>query len=139
MQVIRKCNTRQKPWRHNGQLTSNWILSFKKYHNGKKDAKKLIYVLLTGIPMKHLNLVQLLQTTASRVLTRKRKYDTPGLRLLHWLPIHFIIDFKMLTLVFKALAPQYLFHMFVSYEPAQPLRSSGTCLLVTTRASMKIG
>lgn len=57
--------------------------------------------------------LQLVQNTAPRLLSGTRKYDavTPILSALHWLPIKFRIDFKILLFVYKALnnlAPQYL-------------------------------
>ena len=45
------------------------------------------------------------QNNAARVLARVRKYDhiTPILRQYHWLPVQKRIEYKILTLVFKAL------------------------------------
>ncbi len=43
-------------------------------------------------------------------MERKREQITPILASLHWLPVHFRIDFKVLVLVYKSLkglAPSY--------------------------------
>ncbi len=71
------------------------------------DAKKLIHVLsvYTGLPKGSLVKLQLIQNAAARVLMKlkKREHTTPVLMELHWLPVHQRIDYKILTLVYKAL------------------------------------
>ena len=55
-----------------------------------------------------------------------------GLSLLHWLPVRFRIDFKILMFVFKilnGLAPQYLAELIHVHKSARALRSSNELLL----------
>ena len=49
--------------------------------------------------------LQSVQNTAARIGTVTKKFDhiTPVLFQLHWLPVHFLILFKVLLLVYKAL------------------------------------
>ena len=98
--------------------------------------------LLTGMSKKNLRKLQLVQNTAARVLTGTRKYDhiTPVLAKLHWLPVHFRIDFKVLLLTFKALngqAPEYLGGLLFPYTPARSLRSSDKLLLKVPKTRLK--
>lgn len=63
---------------------------------------------------------------------RLLKWFTPVLASLHWLPVCFRIDFKILFITFKAingLAPDYIFDIWTPYEPSCGLRSSGRGLL----------
>jgi len=69
--------------------------------------------LLAVCPVYAINKLQLVQNAAARVLTRSKKKDhiTPILSSLHWLPIKFRINYKVLLLTYKALtglAPVYL-------------------------------
>ncbi len=60
--------------------------------------------------------------------TRKSEHITPVLRSLHWLPVTFRIDFKVLLLVYKSLnglGPKYMADMLTEYKPNRPLRSLG--------------
>ncbi len=60
---------------------------------------------MCGCPASSINKQQIVQNTVARVLTRSIKYDhiTPILQFLHWLPIKFRIDYKILLLTYKAL------------------------------------
>ena len=66
-----------------------------------------------GIDQVALKRLQLVQNAAARLLsgTKKREHITPVLASLHWLPVKFRIDFKVLLFVFKtchSLSPSYL-------------------------------
>ena len=65
--------------------------------------------------------------------TRKRDHISPVLASLHWLPVKFRIEFKILLLTYKALlgqAPSYLQELIVPYYPTRTLRSLNAGLLV---------
>src|SRR4029434_7281077 len=65
---------------------------------------------------------------------------TPVYKSLHWLPVSFIIDIKILLLVYKSLhshAPEYMSDMLSRYTPSRSLRSSGTEHLTVPKARTK--
>ena len=69
--------------------------------------------LLYGLPAYQLNKLQRVQNAAARLIFQESKYChvRPLLYNLHWLPVKFRIDFKILLLTYKAingLAPFYL-------------------------------
>src|SRR4029434_6075359 len=67
----------------------------------------------------------------------KRAHITPVLKSLHWLPVSFRGDLKILFLVYKSLhrhAPEYITDMLSRYTPSRSLRSSGTELLTVPKA-----
>jgi len=59
--------------------------------------------LYVGLDQRSLQRLQLMQNAAARLLTgtKKREHITPVLASLHWLPVRFRIDFKILMFVFK--------------------------------------
>jgi len=72
--------------------------------------------------------------------TFKRHLQTPILASLHWLPVHFMVDFKILLLVYKCLnnlAPLYLSELLVQYNPSRGLRSGTQKLLSIPRYRLK--
>ena len=92
--------------------------------------------LLFGLPATQLKRLQTIQNTAARIVTktRKREHITSELEKLHWLPIKYRIDHKILTLTYKCLtneAPQYLRDLLEVNQPSRNLRSaSATCLII---------
>jgi len=89
------------------------------------DAEKLVHAfmtsrldycnaLLASCPASSINKLELVQNAAARVLTRSSKYHiTPILSSLHWLPIKFHLNYKVLLLTYKALnglAPTCVFN-----------------------------
>ncbi len=94
--------------------------------------------LLGGCSARLINKLQLVQNAAARVLTRTRKYISPVLSTLHWLPITHCIDFKILLITYKALngiAPQYLSKLLSHYSPPRPLHSQNSGNLTIPRIS----
>ncbi|XP_071806994.1 uncharacterized protein [Asterias amurensis] len=90
--------------------------------------------LLFDIPPKDIAKLQRIQNSAARLVSRstKRKHITPVLKELHWLPISFRIQYKLLITTFKAIhrtCPSYLSDLIIPYVPARPLRSSSQHLL----------
>jgi len=90
--------------------------------------------LLYGVPDVHIRKLQLVQNAAARLLTGSSRYNhiTPILEELHWLPIHFRIEYKLVLLVFKALhgkAPQYIANLIKPQKNVRSLRSSSKGLL----------
>ncbi len=95
-----------------------------------------------GLPVAAIHRLQLVQNAAARLLTgsRRRNHITPILCSLHWLPISYRIQFKILLFVYKALnnlAPPYLSELIVVHNPARSLRSQTKHLLLVPRARLK--
>lgn len=60
------------------------------------------------------------------------EHVTPVLASLHWLPVNFPVDFKILLFVFKALhgyTPQYICNLLIPHATSRSLRSSSQFLL----------
>ena len=69
-----------------------------------------------------------------------KDHITPVLYNLHWLPVSFRIDFKVLLLVSKSLnglAPFYITDSLSFYDLSQTLRSSTAALLTVPRVTTK--
>lgn len=82
-----------------------------------------------------------MQNAAARLVTGTRRFEhiTPVLAALHWLPVKFRVDFKILLLTFKALhglAPSYLTDLLKPYVPDRNLRSSDSALLVVPKSRL---
>ncbi|KAF7252606.1 putative RNA-directed DNA polymerase from transposon BS [Varanus komodoensis] len=91
-------------------------------------------VLYMGLPLKMLQILQLVQNRAARLLTGTGRcsHITPVLHQLHWLPIEVRAQFKVLVMTYKALnglGPGYLKECLRPYMPSCPLRSATDALL----------
>ena len=98
--------------------------------------------LLYGLPEYQLRRLQLVQNNAARVVSRisRSASITQTLKELHWLPVSFRIEYKILLLCYKAvnrLAPEYLTELLSFYVPSRKLRSSSQYLLVEPKARLK--
>uniref|UniRef100_A0A3Q3PY07 Reverse transcriptase domain-containing protein n=1 Tax=Monopterus albus TaxID=43700 RepID=A0A3Q3PY07_MONAL len=98
--------------------------------------------LYTGISQALLSRLQLVQNAAARLLTNMRRHEhiTPVLASLHWLPVRFRIDFKLLMFVYKAvhgLAPLYISELVCFYTPERTLRSSNQLFLEVPKSRRK--
>ena len=97
--------------------------------------------LLFGLPKYQLDRLQKVQNAAARVVFQIAKFDhiTPALIDLHWLPVTFRVQFKLLLLVYKSLhnqGPPYIKDL-LSPKPATnyALRSSTQSLLFVPKAN----
>ena len=118
-----------------------------------KDLETVIHAFITsrldycnalyyGLPQNQLARLQLVQNAAARLLTgtKRQEHITPVLSSLHWLPICFRIQFKMLLLVFKSFhghAPTYISNMLQHYSTSKSLRSADKSLLHVPRSRLK--
>ena len=98
--------------------------------------------LYVGINQSSLDRLQLVQNAAARLLTgtRKREHITPVLANLHWLPVRYRIQFKVLLFVFKALnghPPSYLSNLLIPKSSARSLRSADQFLLTKRRYNLE--
>lgn len=89
---------------------------------------------VNGLPTYRLNQLQRVQNIAARIVAGKRKFDRihPILKSLHWLPVQYRIQFKILQLTFKAIhhiGPDYICELITLYQTTRSLRSSDKMLL----------
>lgn len=105
-----------------------------------KDTETLVHAFITsrldqlncllyGLPKNLLDKLQRVQNTAARIITKTKPSDhiTPVLMSLHWLPVKYRIQYKVLLLTYKCLngkAPSYLSELLQLYQPTRVLRSS---------------
>lgn len=74
-----------------------------------------------------------LQTLNGPELTPLIEHITPVLRQIHWLPVRYQIQFKILLFTYNTLhnlTPSYLRELLHVYSPTWPLRSSASLTLV---------
>ena len=97
--------------------------------------------LLYGIPAKEIHRIQRIQNSAARLITGNQKFChiTPVLSELHWLPVKFRIEFKILVLAYKAihgLGPKYLTESIPPKRTTKySLRQNGGILLQVPRTN----
>ena len=85
--------------------------------------------LLYKINKKQINKLQILQNSAARPIKKLSKHDHVSVarKELHWLPVEARIDFKILTLTWKALhdkAPDYLKDLLKFRVSTRPVREN---------------
>ena len=100
--------------------------------------------ILHEIPAKDLHKLQRVQNCLARVVTKASRFSCsiPVLKLLHWLPIKFRIQFKICTFVFRCLndgKPSDLFSLLFSFFSVKHLRSNNTNKLKVPRIRTKFG
>ena len=113
-------------------LIHAYITSRLDYCNG------LLYRLPTNLVAK----LQSILNTAARLVTITRKYEhiTPVMINLHWLPIQYRIQFKLLLLIYKSLlglAPSYLSDK-LSLRPNKGLPSDIQLLLNVPVSTLRL-
>ncbi len=65
---------------------------------------------------------------------------TPVLQSLHWLPVRYRVDFKILLIVYKSLngmAPSYISDLLIEHNVTRSLRSSNQRLLFIPKTRRK--
>ena len=85
--------------------------------------------------------LEMIQHSAARIIMCIKRHDrqsiTAVLRQLHWLPVKWRIKYKIVVLVFRALAPAYVSTLITSYEPRRALRSAGSAQLCVPRHNLE--
>ena len=129
------------------------LLSKLKPYLPHKDLETVIHAFITsrldycnalyvGLGKRQMSRLQLVQNSAARLLTgtKKREHITPVLVSLHWLPVCFRVDFKILMFVFKSLhskAPTYLSELVHVRSIDRVLRSSSEIILDVPKSRLK--
>ena len=98
--------------------------------------------LLYGLPDLLLDKLQRAQHAAARVVVKASRYDdvTLILETLHWLPVRYRIQYKILLTTYEAShlhAPSYLSDLLEFYQPISTFGSSSESLLVVHRAHLR--
>lgn len=98
--------------------------------------------LFTCLNRSSIHCLPLVQNAAARLLTWSSKWShlTPIFTELHWLPVKFRIQFKIIVLTYRALhgqAPKYISNLLHPYNSGRALRSSNAGLLSVPRTNFK--
>ena len=98
--------------------------------------------LLFGLPDSIIRPLQNIQNSAARLILGLSKFEhiTQALQQLHWLPIRYRIQFKIMTVVYKAVhttAPEYICDMIESKQSKYSLRSVNGINLREQRSHLK--
>lgn len=89
-----------------------------------------------------LNHLQAIWNAAARLLTRsnRRSHITPVLKSLHWLPVTYRVQFKILIITYQSLhseAPAYISDLIHPYQSVWPLWSDAPNLLAVSLTHFK--
>ena len=100
--------------------------------------------LYVNLPKGATEKLQRIMRSAARLISQPtwNASITEVCRDLHWLPVMQRSQFKVLTLVYKALhneAPSYISEMLQSYQPKRTLRSTKSNLLVAKKTRVRYG
>ena len=105
---------------------------------------RLVYCNATfaGVADEQIAHIQKIQNNAARLILKKSKRDhvTPLLKELHWLPVKYRIQYKLVTLAFlhfDGILPPYLSSSLCTYQPSRSLRSSTERLLKIPKTDLK--
>ena len=85
----------------------------------------------------------MIQNNAAQLILETSECDhvTPPLKLLHWLPVKYRIQYKLSTLAFRhfdGTLPPYLSSSLCTYQPSRSLPSSTERLLKIPKTNLKI-
>ena len=109
------------------KLVVSLVLSHLDYANG----------ILGGLPKVSIDKMQAGQSMAAKITLEKRNYDstTRCLEQLHWLPIKFRIEYKIISKVHKCLhdgVPPYLTRLIEYNQPRRPCQDKNRLLVPKT-------
>ena len=144
--VSRTCRTAYAQLRCISHIRSSLTVSARKTLVHVLVTSKLDFgnAALCGINGSLLHRLEMVQRAAARVVLGLRRRDqhsmTAALKRLHWLPIAFRIQFKLLTLMHGAIhanTPRYLADRVSAYVPSRSLRSADMSLLVVPRVNLE--
>ena len=91
-----------------------------------------------GAKQSHIDRLQCCQNNAATSVSKRRKFDHiyPVLKKSHWFPVEYMISYKIIFHIYKALnihATSYLAALISKYVPPRPLRSEEQCLFNSPR------
>ena len=98
--------------------------------------------LLIGLPDSTIRPLQNIQNSAAKVILGLSKFEhiSPGLQKVHWFPIKYKIEFKVLTMVFKSLhnePPTHISDLLQLKKSNYSLRSANGIKLQEQRSKLK--
>ncbi len=107
--------------------------------SSRPDYSNSFFMSLSKTSMNSLNLVQ---NAAAKLLNKstKRSHVTPILMSLHWLPIKFRLQFKILVILFTAMhgdASAYIEELLQPYNTGRTVRFTDQSLLFVPRTRLK--
>jgi len=100
--------------------------------------------IMYGMSASNMHKLQSDQNSLTHVVLHSLRHLSASERLsyLHWLPVHYWIQFKIATLTYKTLAtcqPSYLYNLIQLHQPSRALRSSSQQLLQVPYMSTDTG